>query len=123
MCRNSVINRVYFWGMLLVVAVTTTSCAKQAYYIDAYSRQNAKGNHTIQWQINPGMNGEVAIYASESPNKYPDQPLAVEQIRKEVYHYNSPEGSYSHTYFLLVFNNSDMRVVTSRVIPLSLIHI
>ena len=47
MCKNSVINRVYFWGMLLVVAVTTTSCAKQAYYIDAYSRQNAKGSHTI----------------------------------------------------------------------------
>lgn len=117
MCKNSVINRVYFWGMLLVVAVTTTSCAKQAYYIDAYSRQNAKGSHTIQWQINPGMNGEVAIYASESPNKYPDQPLVVEQIRKEIYHYDSPSGSYSHTYFLLVFNNSDMRVVTSRVIP------
>lgn len=116
MWRNTVINSACIWALLLAGFVMT-SCAKQAYYIDAYSRQNTKGNHTIQWQINPGMNGDVAIYASDNPNIYPDQPLAVEQIRKEVYHYDSPSGSYSHTYFLLVFNNSDMRVVTSRLIP------
>lgn len=114
---HSVIYRVIYRVILPLVAVCLVSCAKQAYYIDAYTRQNAKGNHTIQWQVNPGMEGEVAIYVSENPSQYPDVPLAVEQIKKEVFHYDSPTGSYSHSYFLLIFNKSDMRVVTNRYIP------
>lgn len=104
-------------AMLPLVAVCLASCAKQAYYIDAYTRQNIQGDHTIKWQVNPGMEGEVAIYVSENPTQYPDEPMAVEKIKKEVFHYDSPTGSYNHSYFLLIFNKSDIRVVTNRVIP------
>lgn len=101
--------------LLPLLALLTASCAKQAYYIDTHTRQNQEGDYLIQWQVHPGMEGKVAIYASPNANQYPPEPYAVEQIASAQYQY-STEG-IAHTYFLLVFNNRDMRVVTARTIP------
>lgn len=101
--------------ILPLLVLLTTSCAKQAYYIDTHTRQNKEGDYLIQWQVYPGMDGEVAIYASSDANQYPSEPFTIEQIATAQYQYSTEE--VSHTYFLLVFNNRDMRVVTSRSIP------
>ncbi|MDO5016867.1 MAG: tyrosine-protein phosphatase [Porphyromonas sp.] len=112
---------------LLGVCFALMSCARQNYYIDTRMQRSAEGNYVIQWQVNPGMDGHVAIYASQNADKYPDQPQAIEQIAKQVYHYNTtpsstpsstpPSTPMQHTYFLLVFNSNEMRVVSNRTIP------
>lgn len=107
----------YLIPYLLTACALLTSCAKQAYYIDTHTSRGQDGNYVVQWQINPGMKGHVAIYASQDANFYPEQPNAIEQIEKEIYHYTTPSGTPQHTYFLLVFNDHDMRVVSSRTIP------
>ncbi|MBR8768893.1 tyrosine-protein phosphatase [Porphyromonas levii] len=105
----------YPYTILLLLVLLTASCAKQAYYIDTHTRQDKEGDYLIQWQVYPGMDGQVAIYASSDANQYPDKPYTVEQIAAAQYRYNTEGGN--HTYFLLVFNNRDMRVVTTRTIP------
>lgn len=93
------------------------ACAKQAYYIDTYSRKSEQGEYAIRWDVRPGMEGYVEIYASPDPTYYPQHPFLVEQISKEGARYTTPSSAYSQVYFLLVFNDSEARVVTSRIIP------
>lgn len=102
--------------ILPLLLLLTASCSKQAYYIDTHTRQNTQGDYLIQWQVNPGSNGTVAIYASNNANQYPSEPYTVQKIAQEQYKYSGSEAEM-HTYFLLVFNDHDMRVVTSRTIP------
>ncbi len=108
---------IYNFFALLPFTLLLASCAKQAYYIDTHTSRNAQGDYVVQWQVNPGMEGQVAIYASQNANVYPDQPNAIEAIEKEIYRYSTPQNTSEHTYFLLVFNNRDIRVVSSRTIP------
>ncbi|MDY3067005.1 MAG: tyrosine-protein phosphatase [Porphyromonas sp.] len=101
--------------LLPLLVLLTASCAKQAYYIDTHTRQNKEGDYLIQWQVYPGMDGHVAIYASSDANQYPSEPSAVEQIATAQYQHST--SGIEHTYFMLIFNNRDMRIVTARTIP------
>lgn len=103
----------YLIGMM----VLGSSCAKQPYYIDARTEQQRMGEYVIQWDVRPGMEGQVAIYASSDASIYPQEPFVVESISKASTSYTTPEEGYAQTYFLLVFNGLDSRVATSRIIP------
>lgn len=86
----------YPYTILLLLVLLTASCAKQAYYIDTHTRQDKEGDYLIQWQVYPGMDGQVAIYASSDANQYPDKPYTVEQIAAAQYRYNT-EGATTPT--------------------------
>lgn len=101
----------------MLAIVMMGSCAKQAYYIDAKSEHKSSGEYLIQWDVRPGMVGEVAIYASKDAVLYPQEPFIVEDISKETTIYDSSDQGFSQTYFLLVFNNLESRVASSRIIP------
>lgn len=77
----------------------------------------SEGNYVIRWQVNPGMKGDVEIYASTDANNYPVEPFAVESIGKEVTTYTTADGTYTQQYFLMVFAGSEMRVVGHREVP------
>lgn len=102
---------------LLGILLGCVACAKQAYYIDTYTRKSDQGEYAIRWDVKPGMQGYVEIYASPDPTYFPQHPFLVEQISKEGARYATPSSAYSQIYFLLVFNDSEARVVTSRIIP------
>lgn len=109
----------YLFYLLGFIAGTMTlmSCAKQTYYIDTRTEQSSEGEYLIKWDVKPGMKGNVAIYASTDAGLYPQDPFTIEEISKETTVYTPSQNGYKQTYFLLVFNDLESRVASSRVIP------
>lgn len=104
--------------VFILSILSLSSCAKKAYYnIDTRTDIQPEGNYVIRWQVNPGMKGEVEIYASTDANTYPVQPFVVESIGKEVTTYKSSAQGYTQQYFLMVFAGREMRVVAHREVP------
>ncbi len=102
----------------LLASLSLSSCARKAYYdISTGADVADSGNYVVRWQVRPGMSGEVAIYASDDAGSYPVQPTKVEPIGKEWATF-ATEGSYfTRHYFLLVFDDREVRVTGTRVIP------
>lgn len=114
----SIIRHYILFIILLICTLSLTSCAKKAYYnIDTRTDIQSGGNYVIRWQVNPGMKGDVEIYASTDANNYPAKPFAVESIGKEITTYQTPGNGYSQQYFLMVFAGQEMRVVGHRIVP------
>lgn len=105
--------------LLLICALSISSCTKKAYYSIDTRTDIREGNYVIRWQVNPGMKGDVEIYASNDAVNYPVKPFAVESIGKEVatYQYQTDDGMYAQQFFLLVFAGREMRVVAHREVP------
>lgn len=103
---------------MLFLAVLLLSCSKQGYYdIDTRTDVEKDGNTVIRWQVNPGMEGRVKIFASENASSYPTDPVAVELISKQFATIPFPSSGYETQYFLMVFDGRETRVVSSRTIP------
>lgn len=104
--------------LLWLTLISLSSCARKAYYdISTGTDVADSGNYVIRWQVRPGMDGQVAIYASDDAGSYPVEPTKVEAIGKEWTTFTTDGTSFSRHYFLLVFDNSEMRVTGTRVIP------
>lgn len=102
----------------LMTCLSLTSCARKAYYdISTGADVADSGNYVVRWQVRPGMSGEVAIYASDDAGSYPVEPTKVEPIGKEWATFTTDGTVYSRHYFLLVFDDREMRVAGMRVIP------
>lgn len=94
------------------------SCSKQSYYnIDTRSDIHEDGNYVIRWQVNPGMTGDVKIYASTDADRYPTQPVVTEAINKEYTTISAPTDRVEMQFFLMVFDGRESRVVSSRTLP------
>lgn len=106
--------------LALLAILSLSSCGRKPYYdISTGADVADSGNYVIRWQVRPSMEGEVAIYASDDAGSYPVQPSKVEAIGKEWTMYSTDGTSVSRHYFLLVFDNTEMRVAGMRVIPTS----
>ena len=102
----------------LLACLSLTSCARKAYYdISTGADVADSGNYVVRWQVRPGMNGEVAIYASDDAGSYPTEPTKVEPIGKEWTTFASDGTYFTRHYFLLVFDDREVRVTGTRVIP------
>lgn len=102
----------------LLACLSLTSCARKAYYdISTGADVADSGSYVVRWQVRPGMNGEVAIYASDDAGSYPTEPTKVEPIGKEWTTFASDGTYFTRHYFLLVFDDREVRVTGTRVIP------
>ena len=102
----------------LVLSAFLASCAKGGYYdIDTRTDIEKDGNTVIRWQVNPGMEGSVKIFASDNASSYPTVPVVTEQISKQFASIPFPGADYVTQYFLMVFDGKETRVVSSRTIP------
>ena len=102
----------------LLLPLLIISCAKQSYYdIDTRTDVRSDGNTVIRWQVNPGMEGTVKIYASGDASSYPTEPVVVESIAKQYTTIPFAASHYEAQYFLMVFGGIETRVVSSRIIP------
>ena len=103
---------------LALAAVVLSACAKEGYYDIATRTDVAKGGNTvIRWQVNPGMEGTVKIFASDNASSYPTVPVVTEPISKQFASIPVPGSEYVTQYFLMVFDGRETRVVSSRIIP------
>lgn len=115
MNSSTIPRRAFFVGLTLL---SLCSCARKAFYdISTDADVADSGNYVIRWQVRPGMDGKVAIYASDDAGSYPVEPSKVEAITKEWTTFSIGGDSFAQHYFLLVFDNTEMRVAGSRVIP------
>ena len=104
--------------VVLLLGIFLLSCAKQSYYdIDTRTDIEKDGNTVIRWQVNPGMEGSVKIFASHNASSYPTDPVAVERISKQFATIPYPAGNFEMQYFLMVFDGRETRVVSSRTLP------
>ena len=101
---------------VLTYAICVQSCAKQAYYIDTFTNRDEVGNYVIKWEVRPGMEGRVELFASDDPYSFPTRPFATESIGKQVSTYIT-EDNFSRKFFLLVFDRDEMVVAGAKVIP------
>lgn len=114
--RTPMSGLTYF--LLLFVVISAASCSKQSYYdIDTRSDIHEDGNYVIRWQVNPGMAGDVKIYASTDADRYPTQPVATENIKKEQTTIVASADRIGVQFFLMVFDGRESRVVSSRTLP------
>ncbi len=104
--------------LLYLIVVSTISCSKQSYYdIDTRSDIHDDGNYVIRWQVNPGMSGDVKIYASPEADRYPTIPVVTEAIQKEQTTILAPTDKIGMQFFLMVFDGKESRIVSSRTLP------
>lgn len=117
--RHPLARKEFFLALSLLLSLPLLfSCAKQSYYdIDTRTDIEKNGNTVIRWQVNPGMEGRVKIFASRSAVSYPTDPIAVELISKQSVTLPFPASGYETQYYLMVFGGRESRVVSTRAIP------
>ena len=104
--------------LLFLSLLFFSSCAKQSYYdINTRTDYAQNGNVVIRWQVNPGMEGRVKIFASADASSYPTVPTTEEPISKQIATIPFSTPGFSERYFLMVFDGRESRVVSNRTIP------
>lgn len=103
---------IWFSGLMLLLS----SCASAGYHIDTRTNRDEVGNYLIKWEVRPGMEGRVEIYASQSSKGFPDNPVMVESIDKQVATYITGDNVSRH-FFMLVFDGKASVVTGMRYAP------
>ena len=97
-----------------ILSLLLSSCLTQSYEVQSVWEVTDIYNYIVKWEVNPHLDGKVAIYSSLDPDHFDlNNPVAIEDISKGRADLVI-KGSLNRRYFLLKFNNDAAAVVGVR---------
>lgn len=103
----------------LAIIILLPSCGGVTPHISAVCEEDNAGNSVVKWETVPAIKGEVKIYASDNPDRIPEEtPVASVDISQLTVTLPNPDPT-RRNYYTLLFNNKYRVNVAARNINVS----